>query len=103
MLQRKQNVGCTKYRNEGDDTDAETTNSKYYLSGFWAFILIILLIPIVKVEAGQSALYFQTYKYEKADQLVWNPWYSYSEWISSSNTYKTNGKTYTMYRYGTYF
>lgn len=36
-------------------------------------------------------------------RLVWNPWYSYSEWTSTTNTYKANGLTFTMYRYGTYF
>lgn len=36
-------------------------------------------------------------------RLVWNPWYSHSEWTSSSNTYKANGTTFTMYRYGTFF
>lgn len=36
-------------------------------------------------------------------RLVWNPWYPYSEWTSSNNTYRANGTTFTMYRYGTFF
>lgn len=31
---------------------------------------------------------------------VWNPWYNHSEWTSTVKTYKTNGITFTMYRYG---